>query len=92
MGRKGFPESYDRPRLIQFLADVEAGRTPLACPVYSHLAYDIVADAVVTLDHPDIVIFEGLKRPTGGSRASRRRAGVRLGLLRFQHLRGCAGG
>src|SRR6267142_531671 len=60
MGRKGFPESYDRPRLIQFLADVKAGQSPLSCPVYSHLTYDIVPDAAVTLEQPDIVILEGL--------------------------------
>ncbi len=42
MGRKGFPESYERPRLIRFLADLKAGQSPLACPVYSHLTYDIV--------------------------------------------------
>jgi len=60
MGRKGFPESYDRPRLIRFLADVKAGRSPVSCPVYSHLTYDIVAGATVVIDQPDIVILEGL--------------------------------
>lgn len=60
MGRKGFPESYDRPRLIRFLADVKAGRSPLSCPVYSHLSYDIVSGATVAIDQPDIVILEGL--------------------------------
>src|SRR5207245_8643725 len=60
MGRKGFPESYDRPRLISFLADVEGGQSPLSCPVYSHLTYDIVPGATVTIDQPDIVILEGL--------------------------------
>jgi len=60
MGRKGFPESYDRPRLISFLADVKGGQSPLSCPVYSHLTYDIVPGAIVTIDQPDIVILEGL--------------------------------
>lgn len=60
MGRKGFPESYDRPRLIRSLADVKAGRWPVACPVYSHLTYDIVPGATVVIDQPDIVILEGL--------------------------------
>jgi type I pantothenate kinase len=60
MGRKGFPESYDRPRLIRFLADVKAGRSPLLCPVYSHLTYDIVPGATVVVDRPDILILEGL--------------------------------
>src|SRR6266849_5154729 len=60
MGRKGFPESYERPRLIRFLADLKAGQSPLSCPVYSHLTYDIVPGATVTIDQPDIVILEGL--------------------------------
>jgi type I pantothenate kinase len=60
MGRKGFPESYDRARLISFLADVKGGQSHLACPVYSHLTYDIVPGAAVTIDQPDIVILEGL--------------------------------
>ena len=60
MGRKGFPESYDRPRLIGFLADLKGGQSPLTGPVYSHLTYDIVPGETVTLDQPDIVILEGL--------------------------------
>jgi type I pantothenate kinase len=60
MGRKGFPESYDLGRLIRFLADLKAGQSPLACPVYSHLTYDIVPGAAVVVDQPDIVILEGL--------------------------------
>ena len=60
MGRKGFPESYDRARLISFLADLKSGQSPLACPAYSHLTYDIVPGETVTLDQPDIVILEGL--------------------------------
>jgi type I pantothenate kinase len=60
MRRKGFPESYDLPRLIQFLADVKAGRSPVSCPVYSHLTYDIVPGEAAVVDRPDIVILEGL--------------------------------
>lgn len=60
MGRKGFPDSYDRSRLIGFLADLKAGQSPLACPVYSHLTYDIVPGARVVVDQPDILILEGL--------------------------------
>ena len=60
MSRKGFPESYDLPRLIHFLADVKAGRSPVSSPVYSHLTYDIVPGETVVIDEPDIVILEGL--------------------------------
>lgn len=60
MERKGFPESYDLGRLIRFLGDLKAGQSPLSCPVYSHLTYDIVPGATVVVDQPDIVIMEGL--------------------------------
>lgn len=59
MQRKGFPESYDTPRLVRFLADLKAGRPSLEIPVYSHVVYDVV-DEVQVVDQPDIVIVEGL--------------------------------
>src|SRR6266849_9682583 len=31
MQRKGFPESYDLRRLVQFLADLKAGCSPVSC-------------------------------------------------------------
>src|SRR5688572_5382109 len=40
--RKGFPESYDLRRLVQFMADVKSGVPEVSAPVYSHLAYGIV--------------------------------------------------
>ncbi|WP_332690219.1 type I pantothenate kinase [Devosia sp.] len=60
MGRKGFPESYDRPRFVQFLADIKSGKGGVRAPVYSHLVYDVVAGGEVTVDRPDILIVEGL--------------------------------
>ncbi len=60
MGRKGFPESYDLPRLLRFLADVKAGRGAVQAPVYDHLTYDVVKGATITIDQPDILIVEGL--------------------------------
>src|SRR6202012_4123543 len=42
MQKKGFPESYDLPRLLSFLSDIKAGRRSVRAPVYSHLTYDIV--------------------------------------------------
>ena len=60
MGRKGFPESYDRPRFVQFLADIKSGKGGVKAPVYSHLVYDVVAGGEVTVDRPDILIVEGL--------------------------------
>lgn len=60
MERKGFPESYDRPRFVQFLADIKSGKGNVKAPVYSHLVYDVVAGSEVTIDRPDILIVEGL--------------------------------
>lgn len=60
MKRKGFPESYDRARLVRFLADVKSGAPEIHAPVYSHLQYDIVPGATQTVAKPDIVIVEGL--------------------------------
>jgi len=60
MQRKGFPESYDRGRLVRFLADVKAGVPEVHMPVYSHQAYDIVPGETQVVRAPDIVIVEGL--------------------------------
>lgn len=60
MERKGFPESYDRARLLRFVADVKSGLSPLEVPVYSHLQYDIVPGEGQVVNAPDIVILEGL--------------------------------
>ncbi|SEM81651.1 pantothenate kinase [Ligilactobacillus sp. WC1T17] len=59
MARKGFPESYDMPRLIKFVNDVKNG-IPAKAPVYSHKVYDIVADKFDIIDKPDILIVEGI--------------------------------
>jgi len=74
MQRKGFPESYDQRRLLQFLADVKAGVPRVLAPVYSHLHYDIVPGATQQVEQPDIVIIEGLnvlQSPDGHRGASR---------------------
>ncbi len=60
MERKGFPESYDRRALLQFLAAVKAGSPEVHAPVYSHLSYDIVPEASVVVRRPDVLIVEGL--------------------------------
>lgn len=60
MARKGFPESYDRQGLINFLAAVRAGQDTVSAPVYSHVVYDIVPDQHVVVNRPDILIVEGL--------------------------------
>lgn len=58
--RKGFPESYDRRKLIRFLTEIKSGAAHVTAPVYSHLSYDIVPDQQITLQQPDVLIVEGL--------------------------------
>jgi type I pantothenate kinase len=60
MDRKGFPESYDRPRFVNFLADIKSGKSRVKVPVYSHLVYDVVSGEEIVVDRPDILIVEGL--------------------------------
>ena len=60
MGRKGFPESYDRRALVRFLMKVKAGRPEVTSPVYSHLTYDIVPGETIVVRRPDVLIVEGL--------------------------------
>lgn len=60
MRRKGFPESYDVGAILKFLSDVKAGAPRVKAPVYSHFVYDVVKGRTITIDRPDILIFEGL--------------------------------
>ena len=60
MERKGFPESYDRRRLLQFMSDIKSGEPEVSAPVYSHLTYDILEDVELVVRQPDIVIVEGI--------------------------------
>jgi type I pantothenate kinase len=60
MDKKGFPESYDNRKLLQFLSDVKAGQRNVAAPVYSHLTYDVIEGEYFFVDRPDILIVEGV--------------------------------
>jgi type I pantothenate kinase len=60
MRRKGFPESYDLPRLLGFLHGIKSGDEKVSAPVYSHLSYDVIPNQVQVVEQPDILIFEGL--------------------------------
>ncbi|MCL2091652.1 MAG: type I pantothenate kinase [Micrococcales bacterium] len=60
MGRKGFPESYDRRALLRFVAQVKAGVPEVRAPVYDHVTYDIVPGEQVVVSRPDVLIVEGL--------------------------------
>lgn len=60
MQRKGFPESYDRRRLLRFVSEVKSGAPDVTAPWYSHLTYDIVPEREVVVSRPDVLIVEGL--------------------------------
>ena len=59
MQKKGFPESYDMKKLVQFVSDVKACKRNVKAPVYSHLTYDITSNKKI-VDLPDVLIIEGL--------------------------------
>ncbi len=60
LDRKGFPESYDRKRLLKFVSDIKSGVERVTAPVYSHLSYDIVEGEFEEVATPDVLILEGL--------------------------------
>jgi type I pantothenate kinase len=60
MHRKGFPESFDTARLLNFVYDVKAGRENVSAPIYSHFHYNVLRDQQVTVNRPDVLIVEGL--------------------------------
>jgi type I pantothenate kinase len=87
MERKGFPESYDVAAVLRFLSQLKAGEHSVRAPLYSHLTYDVLPGEYVTIDRPDILIFEGINvlqvrdLPEDGKMVP-----FRLGLFRFLDL------
>ncbi|MGC4047323.1 MAG: hypothetical protein QM758_26280 [Armatimonas sp.] len=58
--RKGFPDSYDAPKLMAFLEAIRAGN-PTIAPKYSHILYDPLPDEQgQPIEAPDLVILEGV--------------------------------
>ena len=90
MNRKGFPESFDTARLLNFLHDVKSGKENVEAPVYSHFHYDIIPGQTAVVDRPDILIVEGLnvlqpaRLPKDGEAIP-----VRVRLLQFLDLHRC---
>ncbi len=60
VARKGFPESYNRRALLNFVTQVKAGVPEVKAPVYSHVTYDIVPGKSQMVCAPDVLILEGL--------------------------------
>ena len=71
MVRKGFPESYDRRALLDFVMAVKSGEPRVEAPVYSHQVYDVVPDHSVVVDRPDVLVLEGLNVLQAAPRGSR---------------------
>lgn len=60
MDRKGFPESYDMEKLIDFLNQIKNGKEEVRAPLYSHSVYDIIEGEYEVIQQPDILIVEGI--------------------------------
>lgn len=60
LNRKGFPESYDTKKLLNFLSAMKSGNPTFSVPMYSHLEYDILPNEEQEINHPDILIVEGI--------------------------------
>ena len=59
LNRKGFPESYDMPLLLNFL-DTIKNSGDVNIPVYSHQIYDIVPGLTQKISQPNFLIVEGI--------------------------------
>jgi len=70
MDQKGFPESYDRSGLLEFVSRAKAGEPALEVPLYSHVKYDVVTGETRVIDQPDILIVEGLNVLQAGGRGA----------------------
>jgi len=60
MKKKGFPQSYDMHRLVNFVSALKSGESQVTAPVYSHLIYDVIPGGDKVVKQPDILILEGL--------------------------------
>jgi type I pantothenate kinase len=67
--RKGFPESYDRRRLVRFVADLKSGIDEVRAPLYSHVRYDVMDGETQLVRAPDVVVLEGINVLQRGSGA-----------------------
>lgn len=60
MKRKGFPESYDMQRLLDFMVSIKTGSQVVEYPIYSHETYDVIPGQMKKMQQPDILIVEGI--------------------------------
>ncbi len=66
LARKGFPESYDRRALLDFVIKVKSGDAVVTAPVHPHVIYDIAPGASQTIERPEDPDPRGLERPAAG--------------------------
>ena len=59
VGRKGFPESFDRVAMCAYLTGLREGAAPDA-PAYAHENYDVSPDRRQASAGADVVLFEGV--------------------------------
>lgn len=57
---KGFPASYNMPKLIKFLKTVKKGQHSVRAPLFSHDSYDVIPNKFELINRPDILIIEGI--------------------------------
>ena len=90
MDRKGFPESFDTARLLNFLHEVKSGKENVEAPVYSHFQYDIIPGQTTVVDRPGHSHRRRPQRAAAGAPAQGRRGhSLRLGLLQLLDLHRC---
>ena len=58
--KKGFPETYQTNMLINTLIKIKSGIEKIEVPIYSHEIYDVIENQYQTIEHPDILIVEGI--------------------------------
>jgi type I pantothenate kinase len=68
LGRKGFPETFDRAKLAEALDAIRDGQAEVAIPVYSHQAYDIVTGEHQLIRRSAVVILDGIYPLSPGHR------------------------
>ncbi len=59
LNRKGFPESFDYPAILEFLKGLTIEGEPMQIPIYSHEIYDITGRTMV-VKPSDVLIIEGV--------------------------------
>ncbi|RRG17917.1 type I pantothenate kinase [Weissella viridescens] len=58
--RKGFPESYNMPALLEFVDAIKDGEDEIRAPKYSHDISDVLPDEYDDFKRPKIFILEGI--------------------------------